>query len=358
MKLSKSLLGGVTALGVALAAPPPASAAETSWRVTSASLPQLSRLQDVTATGPSAAWAVGYQNHSFVGVPAGLQFYAVMRWNGSRWAQEQLPGDPSNLTGVSAAGNADVWTVGHADEFVPYAAHFNGRTWTNHRPLGDDRFATLNDVAARAGRAVFVGSKHPNPKIVEWDGQRFTDVAVTVPDSWSNGLYSVSTASDGVTSAVGETYRADGSGPYPLALQRRNGAWRVMPMPDIVNARLLSVAARSANDVWAVGTIDDSYTRQPLIMHFNGQSWRQIAAPVSNAPLQTVAVDAGGTVWIAGHDETRRLALYLSYRAGRWTVERGTGDLAISGLAAIPGTTGGFWGVGTDGTGAVIARRG
>lgn len=360
-------------LGLVLATPVtplPASAAAPAWQVTPAGLPSISRLQDVTAAGPSAAWAVGYQNYSFEPPAPGLQLHAVQRWNGSAWSAQRLPGDPADLTGVSAAGRSDVWVVGTGGS-VPYAARFDGSGWTAYRPAGDDSTTTLRDVAAGNGRAVFVGGRFPNPKIVEWTGREFTDVPVTVPDTWANELLSVSSAPDGSTFAVGSRYGTDGSGPYPLIVQRLGGTWRVATVPAVRDTRLLSVSARSATDVWAVGTADDSLTRRPVIMHFDGRSWREVTAPLQAASLLAVAVDTAGTVWITGGNEPGGETRYLRYSAGRWTVENGTrispaygsGSPSVQGLTAVPGSPGRFWGVGAavdavQGDVAVIARRG
>ncbi|BCJ46234.1 hypothetical protein GCM10010168_51830 [Actinoplanes ianthinogenes] len=348
----------------------PASAATPSWRVVSAALPSISRLQDVTAIGPSAAWAVGYQNQTYFPPAPGVQLYALTRWNGSAWTQQQLPGDPDGLSGVSASSASDVWAVGTTQVSKPYAARFDGSRWTAWQPVPADSGANLNDVAAYDGKALFVGGEYPNPKIVQWDGSRFADSGVTVPDSWANELYSVAALPGGAAFAVGYTYRADGSGPFPLIVQRRGAAWQVAALPSLPSATLLNVSARSATDVWAVGTIDDSYTRTPLILHFDGQSWRRVAAPVSAGTLSAVAADATGTVWIAGTEDSGR-TLYLRYQGSRWTVEYGvtlnsaygTGHPAFSGLTAIPGAAGGFWGVGgaheaVQGDIAVVGRRG
>ncbi|GIE59767.1 hypothetical protein BJY16_003965 [Actinoplanes octamycinicus] len=355
------------------ASPAPVSAATPSWQVASAGLPSISRLRDVTAAGPSAAWAVGYQNQNYYPAPGDelKQLYAVTRWNGATWTQQRLPGDPAELSGVSASSAADVWTVGKDRQLRPYAARFDGSAWTEVHPLVADSGTVLSDVAAADGKAVFVGGTGTSePAIVEWDGSRFTGRAVTVADSWGSELYSVAALPGGAAFAVGYKYRADGTGPFPMVLGRQGGTWRVAAVPVIPNATLLTVAARSATDVWAVGTIDDSYTRTPLILHFDGQSWRQVAAPVPAGTLSAVAADAAGTVWITGTEDSGR-TLYLRHQSGRWTVEYGvpvnstygTGHPAFSGLTAIPGARGGFWGAGgvhdaVQGDIAVIGRRG
>jgi ABC-type sulfate transport system permease component len=56
------------------------------------------------------------------------------------------------------------------------------------------------------------------------------------------------------------------------------GTWQIVPSPNVAGAAgnaLLSVAATSTTDSWAVGySYVSSHPSLPLIEHWNGSSWR------------------------------------------------------------------------------------
>ena len=62
-------------------------------------------------------------------------------------------------------------------------------------------------------------------------------------------------------------------------------AWSVVSAPDPGdNDQLLSVAALAANDAWAVGERHDpALGSQPLIMHWNGTSWTELAGSATGS---------------------------------------------------------------------------
>jgi hypothetical protein len=347
-RLSVVALGAVM---VSLVGAVPAEAA-TAWRVTA--LPPLklsSRLVDVAATGTDSAWAVGYQDSGY-GKPTPPRPYALLRWDAGTWSERLLPDDVGSLSGVSAAKASDVWTVGQDRRLAPYAAHWNGTAWQGYRPLGPGSAAALFDVAAAGGRAVFVGGD-AHPLVVEWDGQRFTQVAVPGTDASSGTLYAVATAG-GAAFAVGLRYVGDAAEPEPMIVQRTGSAWRVATLPAVPNARLLGVWARSATDAWAVGTIDFDSAPKPLILHWDGALWRRVTAPVAAGSLAAVAGDPAGNLWVSGETPVPPYieypgSLFLRYTGGRWTVAYGpkvnNADPYLSALTNIPGTSA-FWAVG------------
>ena len=85
---------------------------------------------------------------------------------------------------------------------------------------------------------------------------------------------------------------------------------------------MLGVYARSASDAWAVGTIDFDSDPKPLIMHWNGTAWRQVASPVASGTLAAVAGDPAGNLWVSGGNSLSRATL-LSYNGQRWRVVYG-----------------------------------
>jgi hypothetical protein len=173
-------------------------------------------LTGVTAFGPSDAWAVGY-------VADGDSIDTlILHWDGTRWRRMPSPNpsaDRNWLVDVSGSSPSDVWAVGsYWDE-----AHLR------------------HTLAMR------------------WDGYQWK--VVPSPDGAGNDnvLNGVSVLSPSEAWAVGSTLDASFSG--RTLVERWDGtSWNIVPSPNPseigVGSNLLSVAAESSTDVWAVGDVD------------------------------------------------------------------------------------------------------
>jgi hypothetical protein len=88
----------------------------------------------------------------------------------------------------------------------------------------------------------------------------------------------------------------------PLVLHWNGGAWNEVATPAIAvpRASVSALAAISANDVWAVGTTIGA----PLAEHWDGTAWRVVPAPtpIGAASAGFVGVSASGPndVWAVG----------------------------------------------------------
>ena len=222
-------------------------------------------------------------------------------------------GKLGQLFGVAATSSTDVLAVGGFNPgqaptallTQPYAEHWNGSSWgattVPLRPVypSGQQTAQLNGVTAIA---------HGN--------------------GWAVG-----TVSD-TSSLASQT----------LAYHWNGIAWKRTVTPDPAGAalsnQLSAVAARAANDVWAVGG-DGNYPEVSLVLHWNGSSWQQITVPNIGA-LSAVTV-APGQVWIAGGDQVEQ------FNGTTWTtLPVLPGGPIIEGLAD---TTAGLWAVGRQDVG-------
>jgi hypothetical protein len=210
------------------------------------------------------------------------------------------------LFGVAAASSADVLAVGGSNPGQPptalltrpYAEHWNGGGWSATR--------------------VPLGAVYPSGQAAQLNG--VTEIAPG--DGWAVGTVSDPSSFASRTLA----YHWDGT------------AWTRSPTPDPAgNAQtnqLGAVAARAANDVWAVGS--DNYPAVSLVLHWNGSAWRQVSVPDIGS-LDAVTV-APGRVWIAGGDQ---VAQFDGTSWARLPVPQSS--LIITGLAD---TAAGLWAVG------------
>jgi hypothetical protein len=171
----------------------------------------------------------------------------------------------------------------------------------------------------------------------------------------SQELFGVSAASSRDVWAVGVTLPSPG--PARTLVERWQGrAWRTIPSPDrpAAGSFLNAVVALSDTDAWAVGL-----SRAPggpartLIMHWDGRRWAITASPNAGPgdnSLVSVAAGSAWDAWAVGYHDASGVYRSLAehWDGDRWTVARlpwlgGQGD----GLNAVGGAAPGvMWAVG------------
>lgn len=220
-------------------------------------------LNGVTALSSSNVWTVGNAEYADFSNNT-----IVEHWNGSAWSLVPAPAAAgSTLRGVAAVGPADIWAVGSGGSsgtasLGTLTQHWNGSQWTIVPSANANRLNFLRGVAA-------VGAKNV----------------------W----------------AVGDSVKDpfDGASVYRTLIEHWNGtSWKVVPSPnvDAGNNSFQAIAARAANDVWAVGYYDDITGSIPIrhtfAAHWNGTAWT--VSPTPNAGsgdnwFTSVVAPAGST---------------------------------------------------------------
>jgi hypothetical protein len=83
-------------------------------------------------------------------------------------------------------------------------------------------------------------------------------------------------------------------------------------------AAIGTAAVAAADDAWASGfSTATSGVKQPLMLHWNGSSWRRVATPTGGARVGWVAA-RGSEVWAVGSSSAG--ALTMHWKAGKWAV--------------------------------------
>ena len=136
---------------------------------------------------------------------------------------------------------------------------------------------------------------------------------------------------------------------------------------------LTAVAARSASDVWAVGTYatdgTEGFPDEPLVLHRDGPTWTIVPAqplPASGG-FNGVAIGSGihsDDVWAVGSfrsgDALRPVVERWDGEA--WTLESGVPDTAAALQAVATAPNGAIWSVGStaepDQAGRTMVLRG
>lgn len=271
-------------------------------------LPPQSVLNSILEIAPNNVWAVGAyppQND-----PSFSQTL-VLHWDGKRWQMVSSPNMPfpgrNTLTALSAVSSRDIWAVGSfssntavgspSDHSAPLVEHWDGQRW-NLMPslVFPSQFVQLTSIKAWSRTNVWVvglvsdtttGTFHP--VIGRWNGQYWQAVSHSAQQMADGALFSINGSAPNDLWAVGKSQIA-------MLIEHWNGAvWNTVPTPTIPpgpaphseqqNA-LLSVAALSPSDAWAVGSLP--YNRS-IIEHWNGQRW-QIAPDHGTTPGQLLVV--------------------------------------------------------------------
>jgi hypothetical protein len=322
--LTSVLLAMLLAWGTAASAAP-------GWTVVPTADPSATKnvLNAVAVRGAADAWAVGHftapdQDDD------GLNMLTE-HWNGSTWTQVAAPAvlhRDESLLAVSASSATDAWAVGFTKTVGaagrnPLAVHWNGSSWTivATPTLTGGAKSTLNGVVAlSASNAWAVGKGRNGAALAErWNGTAWS-IVPSRNATTSNLLTGVAAVAGNDAWAVGYTITTDGSNqPDRTLIEHWNGtAWSIVASPSPAsNDTLSGVAARSAGDVWAVGTRLDRSGAIPigrtLTEHWNGTSWSVVASPNvgANDNLLNGVSATTGDVWAVGSSEVTAHTLAL-----------------------------------------------
>jgi hypothetical protein len=187
----------------------------------------------------------------------------------------------------------------------------------------------LDGLAARsASDAWAVGSTSPNsasiqPLILHWNGRRWVRVpAAGVPGYAYVELLSVAARSATDAWAVGEAQPAGSAALRPVIEHWNGRRWRLMASPKVPPQTALSGVTVAPNgQAWAVGA-PFTNSRRGVVLHWTGRSWVTAATPATSTSvlLDEVTV-AGNSVWAVGtaSGANGNFTPYaLRWNGGRW----------------------------------------
>ena len=173
-------------------------------------------------------------------------------------------------------------------------------------------------VIALAGPAlaapawVITPTVNPSPQKVAFSNVLNAVDARTSTDAWAVGNF------------LGPN---DDDGQVMLAEHWNGSAWSQVPTPNVVrfDEKLNAVSAAAANDVWAVGSTNQTSFKHtdPIAAHWDGTSWTIVPTPAttggSKSILFGVANLGGGNAWAVGRSEANR-ALIDHWNGSAWTI--------------------------------------
>jgi hypothetical protein len=263
-----------------------------------------------------------------------------------------LPG----MAAIMALSRDDAWIVGGVRDH-PTSWHWDGHRWSTvpmrdgQRPIGELRDAVAineNDIwAVGTQSGLSQEFSVSEPLIEHWNGARWSITAT--PRLGSGLLLAVSGSSPDNVWAVGERFhqRADGrfheGGIRPLMLHWDGFRWRDVAVPwSRPASNLTFVSATSPDDVW-VGSNGSGDARFVSLHHWDGSRWSKIRAPFGPRDSlvgfdSTSATDAWAVGGYQVHGHARTLAAHWDGRS--WSIaptpNRNTDSALTSVLALSP----------------------
>jgi hypothetical protein len=245
------------------------------WRLVPTPSPRAVLLAGVAAVSAANVWTVGEESlRRDAGMPR------VERWNGRRWRTVASVSAAEGLSSVAATNARDVWVVG-GDTIE----HWNGRAWSTE--FVEERLSLVAVSASSQRNAWAVGYQ----RVLRWDGTEWKDMAAPSDESSFGG---VATLAPDDAWAVGEERAAHWDGTR----------WRTFRTPSLAAYdspyHLRDVAAISARDVWAVGTLEGGNTIHiGVIVRWDGSRWRRVWSHDRTLLFGIAAVSARD-IWVVG----------------------------------------------------------
>lgn len=222
--------------------------------------------------------------------------------------------ESDELFGVAVSSSQDVWAVGVAlpakGPARTLVERWQGRAWRTvpspDRPSGGSFLDSVVALSATDAWAVGLSRSMGGPArtlIMHWDGRRWAIMASPNAGSGDNSLVSVAAASGRDAWAVG--YRGAG-GVYRSLVEHWDGRrWAVVRLPRLGGPGngLNAVGAAASGAVWAVGgSARARGPSQPLVLRLGARGWSTVPAPISlhSATLDGVAARGRGAAWVVG----------------------------------------------------------
>ncbi len=239
----------------------------------------------------------------------------------------------SGLVAASASSPTDIWAVGQS------TIHWDGTKFTAFPApmIKGDNTSELNGVVdisptlAWAAGNVNIGEANPGQVIEQWNGIEWKVVAgPSLPPGVEASVFAMAATSADDIWAIGSLLGDEGEQLFYLFEHWNGSQWTATTLAN-GGAFLFGASADATNDVWAVGFSgfenDNSST---LALHYNGSTWSEVPTPnvgVGANQLNAALALAPNNVWAVGFStpvqppqEAATLTLIEHYDGTNWSV--------------------------------------
>lgn len=246
------------------------------------------------------------QQHSW-----GVLSATYLRKQGATWSTGTLPAPASGTVRpivTVVAGGTDVWALGGAfarSGPMPYAAHFNGTTWSvvpvpGSGPIVGVSALSGHDIWALIGSAEFQPEPAPS-SVVHWNGTAWTTVKLSsrLPGEASSIL---AVSDHAVWVGGGRRNSKRGQSEYAAEWTARRLIVAKLPVKASSAAfHMVRLRRDGAGGIWGLGVTGN--TSVSRLWHLTGSTWRAVSTsgPGRESFLYNL-VNAPGTasMWGAG----------------------------------------------------------
>jgi hypothetical protein len=270
------------------------------------------------------------------------------------------PQIPNRLYGVAGTSASDVWAAGIGSPGRSLIMHWNGSSWTTSftDPVGyfQGMAAVTASNAWAVGATAWFGETHTLAE--HWNGTSWTQTATPTPGSGVLNAVAATSASNAW--AVGVIGPGDGTtatATEPLIEHWNGTSWAEQTFADPTGGgQFAAVAARSADDAWAVGWVGGTTSvvgATTLIDHWDGSSWTRVPSPNpsgSGSELKGVVAISASDAWAVGLTQTsdnRWVSLTMHWDGSDWNIVSSPnpdGDAVLGGVSAASASD--VWAVG------------
>jgi hypothetical protein len=287
----------------------------------------------VGASSPSNVWLIGSLEGGY------------LRLHGTRWSLGKLPGSSVQsgslveISSVKVLSRTSAWAFGTRDAVSgipetstnkPYAAHFNGRTWTaTVMPAG--LTGDISGASAVSASSIWALVGNPSGLLAGpgLDSSKSTVLHWTPASGWTVPAQPVLPTGATLTSVlagqnghvlVGGSVKNGHKGTTPLAVTWNGTAWSdATLLPDASSARwTLESLAADGRGAWAVAFATNREVTQ--LWHLSGRTWSLVKPAFgkhASILLQLAAVPGTSSAWAAGALREGNSAAGLIAVAGR-----------------------------------------
>jgi hypothetical protein len=231
---------------------------------------------------------------------------ATAAWSQGPVFQIQPTPDPlksnNELYAAAAISATGAWAVGQV------ALHWNGSAWSAVPIVG--KGVVLNGVAAVASNNVWsagalddINTGFSHAVIEHWNGTAWANAAIPRPGV-SSVLTSIAAFSANDVWAAGWFENSSETAIQPLIEQFNGSVWTVVPAPVKQSATFLTgIAGSSSSDIWVVGYTEPGSVDEPIAEHWNGTAWTVMKPPTQGKGsniLYGVVAPAPNDAWAVG----------------------------------------------------------
>ena len=174
------------------------------------------------------------------------------------------------------------------------------------------------------------------------------------------GLNAITAISPSNIWAVGSWGNRNTNIEGPLVMHFNGTKWTQvatpMPASSLRNAGLQAIAVASPSSIWAAGLypLEGPFAGEtPYVLHFNGKAWTRVHTPAIAGVRLWSAADVGSNAWFGGDRGQNPIMLHLA--GSSWSVMRNPlPESTILGMAATSATS--VWTVSTGANGGAITH--